>query len=283
MSKTVVLKATEGQSAEVVRDPNAIPYSILHQLLETEKKQLARDLHDGFGQELTILKMGLSEIERATRNNAEVRAACKRLSSIVDNLIMGIRNVCVDLHPALLEEAGLFPTLEWYFERFAAQTGLECSWRTRRQEPILDNEKAMHIFRIIQEALTNAARHARAKSITVDTACRSGQFIIEIRDDGRGMAQQAASRHASMGTINMKERARLIGGTLNIFSSGSAGTLIRFAIPLCHCSARTGSREHKDIVEKLNAALAEQLRLIAQQTAIHQEIRALNRKRRRGT
>ncbi|HEY2384973.1 MAG TPA: sensor histidine kinase [Terriglobia bacterium] len=252
-------------------------YSYLHQLLEAEKIQLARDLHDGLGQELTILKMGLAEISRESGRANAVKGKCRELSRLVDLLIENIRSMCVDLYPSLLEEAGLFPTLEWYFTRFETQTGLTCRWRTV-QKTVIDSEKATQVFRIIQEALTNIARHAKAKSVTVDTICGSTQFTVEVRDDGKGIRKEAISGYSSMGIMNMKERARLIGGSLNILSSAGGGTLVRFEIPLSHCSATFGTAQHDEIVQRLNNGLAEQLRLLARQKAIHQEIRSLRGK-----
>jgi hypothetical protein len=133
------------------------------------------------------------------------------------------------------------------------------------------------VFRIIQEALTNVARHARAKSIIVVTACKNGEFTIDVRDDGTGLPEDKISDYRSIGLMNMKERARLIGGRLELSGSPGEGTSVRLAIPLDHCSAEFGTSENQEIVQNLNNALAEQFRLISCAKAIHKEIRALKR------
>ena len=281
MSKQIATKSirltTSRRSAKGTRVRNGIPYSYLHYLLEAEKVQLSRDLHDGFGQELTILKMGLAEIMRANRSNHRLRAQCRKLSSLVDNLIENVRRVSTDLYPSLLGEDGLFPTLEWYFGRFERQTGLRCRWRRTKPEPETQTDKATQIFRIVQEALTNVARHAQAKAIEVDTAVRNGEFILAIRDDGKGIDREKITDYRSIGLVNMKERARIIGGRLDISASHGQGTVVRLAIPLRHCSAVFGTSQNQEIVQKLNEALAEQLRLITHGKAIHEEIRSLKR------
>jgi two-component system, NarL family, sensor histidine kinase UhpB len=257
---------------------SGVAYSYLHHLLEAEKIQLSRDLHDSFGQELTILKMGLAEIIKASRRNERVKAECRKLSDVVDNLIQNVRRVSTDLHPSLLEEDGLFPTLEWYFARFERQTGLRCRWRRSKREPDIQPDKATQIFRIVQEALTNVARHAQARSIAVETNVANEEFTVVIRDNGRGIEEEKIRDYRSIGLMNMTERARLIGGRLDISGSSGQGTLVRLAIPLQHCSAVFGTSQNQVIVQQLNEALAEQFRLIARGKAIHEEIRNIRSK-----
>jgi len=281
VSKPFTLRPPQRSARKTNSVRPGVAYSYLHHLLEEEKVQLARDLHDSLGQELTILKMGLAEIARANRRNIGVKSQCERLSGIVDHLVETVRQVCVDLHPSLLEEDGLFSTLEWYLARFAKQTGLPCRFQRIDEQPKIQPDKATQVFRIVQEALTNVARHAQAKSITVETVCKKREFTIEVRDDGIGVPEDKISDYRSIGLMNMKERARLIGGRLELSGSPGEGTSVRLAIPLDHCSAAFGTSENQEIVQSLNDALAEQFRLISRGKAIHKEIRALKRETQR--
>jgi two-component system, NarL family, sensor histidine kinase UhpB len=163
---------------------------------------------------------------------ARATSAFQHLSSVVDNLIESVRRVSADLHPSLLDEDGLFATMEWYLSRFRRQTGLLCRWRRMDREPEILPEKATQIFRILQEALTNVVRHAQAKTIEVDTAVRNDEFTLAIRDDGTGIDEEKITDYRSIGLTNMRERARLIGGRLDISPSDDHGTLVRFAVPL---------------------------------------------------
>jgi hypothetical protein len=128
--------------------------------------------------------------------------------------------------------------------------------------------------------LTNVARHAQAKSIILKTACKNCEFTIDIRDDGTGIPEEKFSDYRSIGLMNMRERARLIGGRLEISGAGR-GTSVRLAIPLANCSAAFGTSGNQEIVQRLNDALAEQFRLIAHAKAIHKEIRGLKNRRSR--
>ena len=254
-----------------------IPYSYLHHILEADKTQLSRDLHDGLGQELTILKMGIAEVMRTNPKDRQLKAKCRQLMRRVDGIIETVRKFCRDLHPALLEDLGLFPTLEWYFEHFERQTGLQCRWHRAGEEPNVEPEKAIQIFRIVQEAFTNVARHARAKTIEISTSGANGEFIIAIRDDGKGISQSQLRNSRSAGLMNMKERARLIGGRLDISHSDAPGTVVHLRIPLVYCSARFGTVRNQKVVQTLNSALDDQFRLIARSMALHAEIRTLKK------
>jgi signal transduction histidine kinase len=282
MSKQIVATLQDsGNTKPSATPPNnvrpGIAYSYLHHLLEREKIQLARNLHDSFGQELTILRMGLAEIARAT-DDRTVKAQCTRLSKTVDKLIENVRSVSVDLYPSILEEQGLFPTLEWYFSRFERLTGLRCYWQQDGREPQIQPDKATQMFRIVQEALTNIVRHAQAKTVYVSTARKNGKFRMIIRDDGQGIAPETISDYRSFGLMNMKERARLTGGSLEISAAEGRGTLIRFEIPVQNCSAAFGTSRNQTIIQSLNSALAEQFRLMEKGNAIHKEIRELKRR-----
>jgi signal transduction histidine kinase len=263
------------ESAPAVGVQTDIPYSYLHHRLEAEKVRLSRDLHDELGQNLTVLKMGIAQIMRTNPRDARLKHQCVPLMDTVDKMIESVQHFCSELHPPVLEHLGFFEALESYIENFQRQTGLRCRWRRTREEPNVSSDRATQMFRIVQEALTNVARHAEAKRIVVETACSNNELSITIGDDGKGISVDKASDRRAIGLTNMRERARLIGGRLHISGSPGRGTVVRLTIPLSCCSAGLDTPQNREFVRKINDALAEQLRIITRNNAIHQEIRDL--------
>jgi PAS domain S-box-containing protein len=203
------------------------------EIQERERHLLAAELHDDLGQSLTSLKLMLELSSRARSTPARQ----KRISEARDlaaELMNKVRNLSLDLRPAVLDDFGLFAALRWLVERFETQTGIrvigeydpDCD---RRFEPPVETTA----FRIIQEALTNVARHASVKearvSITMDE-----RLTIEVVDAGRGFNVEQVTRDAarSTGLSGMQERARLVGGNLEIISQPGSGTRIVAWIPL---------------------------------------------------
>jgi len=193
---------------------------------EAERRAVARELHDDFGQVLTALRLNL---QRTGRDDAESIA-------LVDGAIARMRELAQDLRPPLLDEFGLEASLRWYVEREAKRAGL--AWRLAlaplAQRPPAAVETTC--FRVAQEALTNVIRHAQAHVVDVELSAANGTLQLVVRDDGRGFDVPAARRRAahggSQGLLSMQERVTLAGGDLEIDSAAGRGTSVRARLPL---------------------------------------------------
>src|SRR5438874_1088978 len=193
---------------------------------EAERRAVARELHDDFGQVLTALKLNL---QRRDRDDAETIA-------LVDGAIARMRELAQDLRPPLLDEFGLAASLGWYVEREAKRAGLDfrLALASLARRPPIAVETTC--FRIAQEALTNVVRHAQARLVEVELSEANGTLLLTVRDDGQGFdvaaARRRAARGGSQGLLSMQERVTLADGDLDIDSTPSRGTAIRARLPL---------------------------------------------------
>lgn len=203
----------------------------LLQVQEEERRHLARELHDEIGQLLTGVKLSL---ETVTRVPAErVAEALSESKNQVQNLIAQVRKLSLDLRPSLLDDFGLRPTLEWLFERYAAQTGIHVDSTLEDLECRFPPEVETAAFRIVQEGLTNVARHASAKAVSVRLWHDEARLFAQVADEGQGFDLAAARlRSGSSGLSGMQERAALLGGRLVVRSEPGCGTVLTAEIPL---------------------------------------------------
>jgi signal transduction histidine kinase len=195
---------------------------------EAERSALARELHDEIGQLLTGLKFLIASIP-AGPSSAEQGP---EMMKIVSELIGRVRDLSMDLRPPMLEEIGLIPTLQWYFERYTARTRIRVTLvqdvhRTRFADAI-----EIASFRIIQEALTNVARHAEVDVVEVDLRIDPDGLRIVVEDQGQGFDPGTMRDGVSAGITGMQERAHLVGGHLTLESSSGSGTRVVVVLPL---------------------------------------------------
>lgn len=197
---------------------------------EDERRSISRDLHDDVGQSLTALKIGLHRLEPLLR--PEGRALLAECSSIADETLERVRQLAYDMRPPQLDDLGLEAAVRWLVERQRAATGLDikCHFNgllKRRLSAAMESA----CYRIAQEALSNASRHADASSILVTVEAGETTLRITVRDDGKGFdAREAKCRArstASLGLISMAERAKLAGGVLEVNSEAGLGTIVR--------------------------------------------------------
>ncbi len=221
---------TERKRAEEELAQRALQQEALSRKLieaqEAERRAVARELHDDFGQVLTALKLNL---QRRDRDDSETIA-------LVDGAIARMRELAQDLRPPLLDEFGLEASLSWYVEREAKRAGLafHLSLAHLEKRPPIAVETTC--FRIAQEAITNVIRHAQARAVDVELSQANGTLQLVVRDDGQGFDVAAARRRAaqggSQGLLGMQERVALAGGELEIDSAPGRGTAIRARLPL---------------------------------------------------
>jgi signal transduction histidine kinase len=205
---------------------------------EEERRFLARELHDEFGQLLTALKL---RTQLGMRGAQGAAAGADELDTIavIDDLISRVRRMSGDLRPALLDEVGLVPALRAYLDTQAAISGVAMTLETQEPPPgtpRLDGDLEITCFRIVQEAVTNAIRHAAARDLRVQLDRRADRVALRIRDDGRGfdvavrLERAAAAGH--LGVVGMRERVRTHGGGFRLDSRPGAGTIIEVELPL---------------------------------------------------
>jgi PAS domain S-box-containing protein len=234
----VIRDVTEGRRAETeLRALAGRLEQLSRQLLalqESERRAIARELHDEAGQLLTALKINLQASERELGGPSP--RALKESLEIVDELIQRVRELSLDLRPAMLDDWGLDAALRWYAERLGAAGALEVAVESSLGSRRLPPEVETACFRVAQEGLTNALRHAHARRVTVRVEADADTVCLGVHDDGRGFdvagAEEAARAGRSLGLLGMAERARLLGGVLEIDSAPGAGTTVRARLPL---------------------------------------------------
>jgi len=205
----------------------------LESVREEEHTAIAREIHDGLGQALTALRLDLSWVARKLPDaSAAVRQKIGAMVALADETIEAGRGLVAELRPPILDDLGLAPSLEWYVHRFAKRAGLRCEWDPGPPRLLVDGEVAVIAYRIVQEALTNVARHAQAKHIAVALGEQDGVLTVEVRDDGRGISDDEARSPRSLGIVGMRERALVRGGALDVSRLPEGGTSVRLTIPV---------------------------------------------------
>jgi signal transduction histidine kinase len=195
---------------------------------ELERRRLARELHDQTGQELTSVLLGLKGVEEA-RDDDDRAEALRAVREQVVETLHDVRRLAVELRPKALDDFGLVPALERLVENFAEQTGMRVDFEPQLADRLpADVETAL--YRIVQEALTNVVKHARARAVSIVLAQSSGTVAAVIEDDGRGFVPDTGAD--GLGLVGMRERLALLGGKLKIESSADAGTTIVAEVPL---------------------------------------------------
>ena len=201
---------------------------------DQERRRLARDLHDGLGQELAVAKMVLDKmiLQKSAKPPEE---EWTQASSIVDRAIQQVRTMSHLLHPPLLDEVGLLSALSWYVEGITKRSGIETSLEVQpRDFPRLSADVETAVFRIVQEALTNVFRHSEASKVWITLTQNEENIVVAVRDDGKGVDKKIAELQpdsVGVGIGGMKQRAKEFGGDLRL-TNAHPGTLVELTIPL---------------------------------------------------
>lgn len=200
--------------------------------LEGERKHIAQEVHDELGQVLTALRMDLSVLAmRFGALDPSVNDKVLEMKRLVDRAILGVRNVAVNLRPPALD-MGLVPAIEWLCSEFTRQTTIACAFDAGEDNIDLDETRAVVIFRIVQESLTNVTRYARASQVEINLGRHGSLLGLEIRDNGCGFDRVAAAGRKTFGLLGMRERALALGGRVDIISAPGMGTVIGVSIPI---------------------------------------------------
>jgi signal transduction histidine kinase len=208
---------------------------------ENTFRYIARELHDEFGQILTAMGSMLGRAGRHVPEGSPLQAELHEIREIAQTTLDNVRGLSQTLHPSILEEAGLEGTIEWYLPTVERQTGLAVSYERSGPSAAIPNTIAIHVYRVLQEALNNVARHAGSNRAWVRLRTSADRLQLEVEDHGAGPASAAArapatsdatGRRRGLGLVAMRERAAIVGGTIEFVSVPEGGTLVRMTVPL---------------------------------------------------
>jgi two-component system sensor histidine kinase UhpB len=203
----------------------------LQSVREEERTRISRELHDELGQSLTALRIGLGVMETQHQmRDAEWLKNVQSLKQIADSTVESVQRIAADLRPLILDELGLSSALDWMLESFAERSTVSCELLLPEATLDFNRDISTAIFRILQEALTNVIRHSQATAVVVELKDAQDRITLKITDNGKGI-DMADTRENSLGLIGMRERAFMLGGTLNIQSRAGSGTSIEVRIP----------------------------------------------------
>lgn len=207
--------------------------SHLQRAREEERFGIAREIHDELGGALTTLNMDLRWVQKRM-DAAALRERIDAMIELVGISLQSVRRISSDLRPGVLENLGLIPAIEWLAREFQQRMDIRCRLSTDMVEVTLDKARSIAVFRIVQETLTNIARHAKATEVDIIIACANGQLRIEVGDNGVGIDEKAILSLKSYGILGMYERTRQLGGELNIGATKKYGCQVSLCIPLGH-------------------------------------------------
>ena len=197
---------------------------------EQERKLIAREIHDELGQALTALRMDLAWVKaRLPAEDAKLTEKAVGMLGTIEQTIRTVRRIATDLRPPLLDDLGLVAAIEWQAEQMAARTGVRTTLDLA--DPRLDDARATTVFRIVQEALTNVARHAGARTVSVRLRGTAKEVTLQVMDDGKGITAAAVNNTRALGLLGMRERALAWGGTLDVRGRRGGGTEVRLCLP----------------------------------------------------
>lgn len=197
---------------------------------EYERKSIARELHDDLGQALTAVKIDLGIIRQKVADH-EVVSRIEKLGTLVGQTIKTVQRLTSQLRPEIIDDLGLEAAIEWYTKEFGERNGIEINVAI---EPglVLSPDDSITLFRIMQESLTNIARHARARKVDIALFSDGDAMEMTISDDGVGIQEEQLSSRKSFGLIGMRERANTLGGTFEIRSESGSGTRVILKFPV---------------------------------------------------
>ncbi len=205
----------------------------LQRIREEERAHIAREIHDELGQQLTVLKMDVSWLARhQDLQRPEIKEKLHSLTSLIDGTVNTVRRISSELRPSILDDLGLVAAIDWHLNQFETRSGIKTTLKEPVTDVVLSEDKKTGIFRIFQESLTNVARHAAAKTVTVDLSHSNGDIILKIIDDGKGFDKLRLGERRTLGILGMEERTTMMGGTYDIHSVPGKGTEVIVTIPV---------------------------------------------------
>jgi len=204
---------------------------------EEERERIAREIHDELGQYLTAIKMDVSfvkkniSINESINKEKEISQELDSILTMIDTTVNTVRKIATELRPEILDELGLKEAIAWEAQQFQDRMRIKCTFLSEIDDINLDRDCAVVVFRILQEALTNVARHANATQVFLNLSNRDGFLELQIQDNGRGVSQDEINNSKSLGLLGMRERALMFGGEVQIKGENGKGTTVTLRIP----------------------------------------------------
>src|SRR3972149_5265729 len=205
----------------------------LQDLREAERKYIAAELHDELGGLFTAIKMELSLMTSNTSGNQEkLRRAGESLVKLADTGIETVRRISMELRPEILDHLGLISAIQWYMSEFQKRARIRCKCLLSKEDIQMNKNRTTAVFRILQEAMTNVARHSEATKVTVEVKKDEDTMIMKIEDNGKGINEEKINDPFSFGLLGMQERTLYLGGELKISGTPNKGTRVMATIPI---------------------------------------------------
>lgn len=204
----------------------------LQQVREEERAKIAREIHDELGQALTAIKMDISYLFKKYNDHCSVSEKARSIFRIIDSIIHAIKRISTELRPGILDDLGLIAAIEWQVREFENRCGIRCHLRIDQEDIDIDKESSIAIFRVLQESLTNIARHASATEVFIGIYEDRDNLHLQIKDNGKGITEDHIKNPRSFGLIGMRERVHFLGGDMHISGKSGEGSRIEIRIPL---------------------------------------------------
>jgi signal transduction histidine kinase len=195
---------------------------------ESTLREISRELHDEFGQLLTAIGSMLGRVARHAPEGSTLKGDIREIGEVAQTALDNVRGLSQTLHPSILDELGLESAVEWYLSTVERQHGITVRYE-RSGAPVPRGPNSIHVYRVLQEAISNVARHSGASAARVRLTHDAGTLELEIEDSGRGLAGQT---RRGLGLVAMRERAALLGGTIDFLVPPAGGTLVRLRVPI---------------------------------------------------
>ncbi len=203
----------------------------LQTIREEERAHIAREIHDELGQQLTVLKMDVSWLNKKIQSDPVIKEKLNELTAMLDGTVKTVRRISSELRPSLLDDLGLIAAMDWHLKEFEKRTGILTEFREPDSGLTLADNVTTGLFRIFQESLTNVTRHAQADNVQVSLLRNNGNLVLKIQDDGKGFDKEKQANKRTLGILGMKERTEMMGGRYEISSVPGRGTTVVVSIP----------------------------------------------------
>ena len=209
----------------------------LFEAQDKERSRLSRELHDQLGHDLVLLKSRVHALEKLLEEpQKEPKKECENIIGAIENIIENVRRISRDLMPSILEDLGLFASLQWLVESFSKRHSIAVNLDMEDIDHLFSKESQVHLYRVFQETFTNIAKHAGAQHVTVEVKRDGGRVSFVIKDDGKGFEMSKILNRKfnekGVGLMAMKERMHIMGGDFEVLSQPGSGTTITFLVPI---------------------------------------------------
>jgi signal transduction histidine kinase len=232
IQRDVTERYQESEEIRMSREQLRALASRLQAVREEERTGIAREIHDELGQALTGLKLDISWMKGRLPRNHEMLAQCTSIIERIDQTLTSVRRIATELRPSVLDQLGLEAALEWQGQEFSSRTGIEVGTEIITDGEPLPDDLGSSAFRILQESLTNVARHSRATYVTIRLTQTPDLLVLEVTDNGIGADVSCLDGTKSLGVIGMRERALACGGEFSIDGHPDRGTTVMLRVPL---------------------------------------------------